>query len=282
MENSVTCKEKKSKITSLGPSLEIEGWAEEIEKAMEDFDFEESVQSNNTTFACCILTQRILSVFCECMLSHEEFDPLAEIIEKMQEEYTPLGPPMSPLTTSYFSYWLLYDVKYKNMGTLAENFLSYASELGMGKLEKESIAAFSSSRMGIYEHIGFEEDYICLKELVTDQITRVICPAGYLGKKGELWLVRVFSALFPEDAHVAATTPYILTGHKKCEWIDFYKRNKIVKGAVGLHKKNHDFMKYGPSIDYWHEFIFLSYVNYTSNHIILSGIPDLKGTKPHE
>jgi hypothetical protein len=152
----------------------------------------------------------------------------------------------------------------------------------MGKLEKESIAAFSSSRMGIYEHVGFDKDCICLKELVTDQITRVVCPAGYLGTKGELWFVRVFPALFSEDAHVAATTPYILQGHQRSEWVDFFKRNKIVEGDLHLHEKMQNFMKYGSSITYWHEFIFLAYANNTSSRICLKGIPDLKGTKPHE
>jgi len=40
-------------------------------------------------------------------------------------------------------------------------------------------------------------------------------------------------------------------------------------------------MKFGPSIHYWLEYVFLAYVNFTKDHILLTGIPDQPKTLPH-
>ncbi|HQG42018.1 MAG TPA: hypothetical protein PLE64_04850 [Spirochaetota bacterium] len=43
-----------------------------------------------------------------------------------------------------------------------------------------------------------------------------------------------------------------------------------------------EFLKYGHSIKYWHNYIMDAYVNHTNNFIYVTGIPDRKGSKPHE
>jgi len=40
-------------------------------------------------------------------------------------------------------------------------------------------------------------------------------------------------------------------------------------------------MKYGLSPNYWHEFIFLAYVNYRFNVVFLTGLPDVPESLPH-
>ena len=62
--------------------------------------------------------------------------------------------------------------------------------------------------MGIYEHCGTVGGKIGLEELVTGRKLSCICPAGYTGKPGELWYVRLCPPLADlVDYHVTVTTP---------------------------------------------------------------------------
>ena len=47
------------------------------------------------------------------------------------------------------------------------------------------------SRVAVYAHEGTDGNTLMLRELVTNQVCQAICPAGYLGQKGELWYARV-------------------------------------------------------------------------------------------
>ena len=40
-------------------------------------------------------------------------------------------------------------------------------------------------------------------------------------------------------------------------------------------------MKFGPSRDYWTEFVFEAYVNHRSDVIFLKGLPDVPKSRPH-
>jgi hypothetical protein len=50
---------------------------------------------------------------------------------------------------------------------------------------------FQDTRMGIYEHVGIKDGQVELRELLADTVFDCHVPAGYLGKKGELWCVRL-------------------------------------------------------------------------------------------
>ena len=77
------------------------------------------------------------------------------------------------------------------------------------------------------------------------------------------------------------TTPYVLIGVTKKDWIDFLKRNMVGIKASSEAEALHRLMKFGPKKNYWNEFVFLAYHHDQSNAIFLSGIPDLKSTLPH-
>ena len=54
---------------------------------------------------------------------------------------------------------------------------------------------------------------------VTDGDFTCHVAAGYRGKPGELWYVRLCPPPHdPADYHVAFTTPYVLTGFGKADW----------------------------------------------------------------
>jgi hypothetical protein len=141
----------------------------------------------------------------------------------------------------------------------------------------------SQSRMGIYEQRGTEGNQVRLRELLTDREYVCHVASGYRGKAGELWYVRLFPPLEPELAtyHIVFTTPYVLIGVTKKDWIDFLRRNIVGMKASNETEAIHRLMKFGPRKNYWNEFVLLGYRHHQPDVIFLSGIPDLKSTLPH-
>ena len=82
------------------------------------------------------------------------------------------------------------------------------------------------------------------------------------------------------DYHVCITTPYFLVGHTKVDWVDFYRRNQIVQGAVGCEYRLNQFMKFGKKKRYWAEYVFYAYMNHETDRIFLAGTPDRLETQP--
>src|SRR6058998_251576 len=56
--------------------------------------------------------QNITSFFAEGVSQLPETKKYAKIVIKAEDEYLPSGPPMSPLTTSFFTTWALYDLRF--------------------------------------------------------------------------------------------------------------------------------------------------------------------------
>jgi len=57
-----------------------------------------------------IYTQNFVSFLSEPISVLKELRQFARIVGNAQDEYIPSFPPMSPLTTSYFTMWALFDV----------------------------------------------------------------------------------------------------------------------------------------------------------------------------
>src|SRR3954454_6322857 len=55
--------------------------------------------------AAYVAAQNLTSFFAESVSSFPEFGPYCRIVAPAQDEYMPSGPPMSPLTMSYFTTW---------------------------------------------------------------------------------------------------------------------------------------------------------------------------------
>jgi hypothetical protein len=127
-----------------------------------------------------------------------------------EDLYTPAGPPISPLTRSYFSGWGLCDL---GVGAQRESYAGIALAVcrALGT-EATLLAAFdilSGSRMGLYRHEGHAGRYVVLTELVTQRTCQALSPSGYTGRRGELWFARVLPSIPPlGDYALVFTTPY--------------------------------------------------------------------------
>ena len=234
--------------------------------------------------AAYIFVHHITSVFSENVSRLPEMRTYAQEVGSAEEEYMPSGPPMSPLTTSFFSCWAFLDHRIgKTTDTLAGCLIEANDSICMNSDQLEALRRMSQSRMGIYEHKGTEDNHVRLRELITDREFVCHSGSGYRGKKGELWFVRLLPPLVPELAtyHIVFTTPYVLIGQSKKDWIAYLKRSMVGMKAPPEADRLHQLLKFGPRRNYWNEFVLLAYHHHQVDAIFLTGIPDLKATLPH-
>jgi hypothetical protein len=227
--------------------------------------------------------QNITSVFAENVSPLPECRQYYKIVEKAEDEYMPAGPPMSPLTGSYFTTWAFFDVRFgPDKETMGTCLIDLADLLDMDPRIVEATREFQRSRMGIYEHLGSAGGRCRLRELITDREFTCYCTSGYVGRPGELWYVRVCPPLWGRaDYWVTVTTPYVFVRMAKADWVAYLNRAMLQVKIKDDEKKLERLMKYGLSTNHWNEYIFLAYVNHQHDAIFLTGSPDVKGSLPH-
>jgi len=242
-----------------------------------------------------IYGQNQLSVLIEQLCDLPELGKLADAFAESQEEYNPSGPPMSPLTTSYFTCWGFFDLcsggaKRETLSTVAIDFCKFM------KLDEGLITLFEkmqASSMGIFKHEGISDNNLFLRELITNREIKAISPSGYFGNPGEIWFARILPPPFDGelfDYSIVFTTPYVLGkvgGSREfipfveSDWLDFFERN-LRKSKIDEEELAYGhFMKYGLSRNYWNEYVFLSYRNHRHERILLEGFPDIPSSLPH-
>ncbi len=240
-----------------------------------------------------IYAQNKLSVLVEQLGELPALLKLTNAYADAQELYLPSGPPMSPLTASYFTCWGFLDLC---VGLKKETFATVTIDLCKSlEVDPELIQAFESmqkSRMGVYIHQGNSGKYVFLEELITEKQIKAIVPSGYAGKPNEIWLVRVFPEPSPElnfGYSVVFTTPYVmmemngdrLIPASKENWLSFFERNiekTKIKDKIHAYEK---LMKYGRNRLFWNEYIFEGYADYRHEMIMLAGFPDIPLSRPH-
>jgi hypothetical protein len=226
-----------------------------------------------------VAVQNQVSVLAEQLTALPETAKLADRIEDAENEYMPSGPPMSPLTVSYFTSWAFFDCAVgARRETLGTCILAVGRALGMAPNFLALVEAMQDSCMRVYAHEGLNPDgTTTLRDLVTGTRSTCLVPSGWRGGVGELWLARV---LPPPASHlttsVVFTTPYILRGSKEQEWLAYFERT--LGAARGDATRSAAMLKY--DVD-WSEYIFAGYVGHVAEAIFLTGLPDVPASLPH-
>ena len=197
-------------------------------------DVEEWIrQGMDPIHAAYAFVQHVTSFFAEGTTRLPEMKKYARIVAEAEDEYMPSGPPMSPLTGSFFTSWALYDLPFDDGDTLASCLIESNDVVGMNPDQLDALTKMAASRMGVYQHVGTDGPHVRLRELVTN--AEFVChpTSGYRGTTGELWYVRLLPPLLPDPAqyHVAFTTPYILMASQN-EWSQFLRRAWSVPAAM--------------------------------------------------
>jgi hypothetical protein len=232
------------------------------------------------THAAYVYAHNFVSALVEKCAGWEEMKAFVKIIARAEDIYMPSGPPMSPLTTSYFTCWSFFDAcAGPAKETIGSVLLEFCGHFGIGNELSRLIRIMQESRMGFYINRGKQGDLLILEELVTRAICNAIVPAGDCGQLGELWYVRVLPPPFAGgSAHVVYTTPYVVLTPEPREWLAYFSR-ALPKQSGSEGYERH--MKFGPTRDYWNDFVFEGYVNYRAGAIYLAGVPDIPASRPH-
>jgi hypothetical protein len=228
--------------------------------------------------------QQMTAYFAETVAPLPEMKAWARVVEKAEEEYMPAGPPMSPLTRSYFWLWALYDLRIgKSTDTLASCQIAANDVIQLDQNQLRVLKRLDRSRMGIYQHVGQEGTNVRLKEIITDREFLCYCTSGYVGEKGELWYVRAVPPLDREmgEFWVTMTTPYVLIDFGKSDWMAFLKRTMLECDGANEPTRLYQVLKYGLGQHYWNEFVFKAYHHHQQDAVFLTGLPDLRDTLPH-
>ena len=228
-------------------------------------------------------TINLISTFIE---HTQDLAPMREAVRFITEKedlYMPSFPPMSPITTSFFSTWTQLDVPFgADRETVGDCLAGLSDLLQIGEVQQKALGRLRESRLGIYQITGAFEDRWQVRELVTGTEIETLIPSGFHGKPGDILLVRLLPSLEGETPyHVAVTTPYILRGASASQWLEYFARHQIIPTTVGLDERLRRHMKLGPSPEYWAEYIFCGYVNHRSDAVFLTGFPDRPETQPH-
>jgi len=251
--------------------------AEALQKTAEDLaDF-------HPAHALYVYAQNQTSLLAEQLTGLPELGPLTRLIGKAEDEYMPSGPPMSPLTPSFFTCWALFDACV-GLGreTIRTTTMAVGSAFGMDGELVRVIGLMQDSRTAVYAHEGADGARIVLRELVTGRMCRAISPSGYQGRAGELWYARV---LPPPVAglkeQVVFTTPYVLVEPGEPDWIAYFDRTLPLATPEERLSAYERHVKWGPARDHWTEFVFEAYVGHRPGVIFLKGLPDLPESRPH-
>jgi hypothetical protein len=230
-------------------------------------------------FAANVELQFRVSLMVESLLGFPETSRHLAWLERNEEAYTPSQPPLSPVTGTFFQNLGWFDVGFGiERETLGDMLLGIARSQKYPRLLQDHLADLADGHTGIYRQTGLADDYIFLRELVTDKDVRVLSMNPYEGFTDALWLVRLVpDRMFVADRHITITTPYILTAGVD-QWLAYLDRQQITDEHAYRR-----LMKPGPNREFWLEFIHQAYAgtNNAGASINLAGLPDFAASRPH-
>lgn len=239
-----------------------------------------------------IYAQNKMSVFVEQIAELPARADLVNAYAEAEERYMPSGPPMSPLTGSYFFSWGVFDLavgaEKETLGTVA---IDLCQVVGTEESLIQLFEHMQTSRMGLYVHEGVDDGHVLLSEFVTGTLHRCISPAGYMGSPGEIWFVRILPEPYeslPMGYSLVFNTPYVIGRYDggfgpadQSEWQAFLDRTIPKTGIPDAGEAYAHLLKYGLSRNYWNDYLMDAYVNHKHNMVMLAGIPDVPTSLPH-
>lgn len=265
------------KVINIGNVVRGRAMADDLQKTIAS---RQDLAQLDPAHAAYVFAQNQVSVLSQQLTALKWMAPFAEIVSEAENLYMPSAPPMSPLTTSFFTCWAFFDACAGTANeTIGTTILEVGAAGGMHPDLLRLIRLMQESRMGFYIHRGREGDVSILEDLVTGAAHRAIVPAGYSGRYNEIWYVRLLPPPFAGGAeHVVFTTPYLILHPAFHKWIAYFRR---VLPATALVADYDLHMKYGPTRKYWNDYVFEAYVNHQPDAIFLAGLPDDPESRPH-
>jgi len=153
-------KTKNQKVIDLSAFKKAKIYAEDLEKTIIS---QKDMEKYDPLHAVYIYAQNKISTFVEMLVDLPALTKLTNAYADAEDLYLPSGPPMSPLTKSYFTCWGLFDLC---IGSQKETFGTIIIDLcKFLKVDPGLIHVFEciqKSRMGFYVHKGTLDKYVLL------------------------------------------------------------------------------------------------------------------------
>ena len=240
-------------------------------------------QGGDPCHALYVVGQNFASVLAEQISMMSEAKGYARVVGRAEDEYLPSGPPMSPLTPSYFTTWAFFDVG--EPGNDGDHYPACRRTDGTARMDTGCGRPHAAIPHGVLRDCGIEGSMVMLREITTQAMYRCHVPAGYVGRLGELWFVRLMPPVNASvDYHIAFTTPYVLVNVAEQAMIDYISRELARMEGRRLPRVQDlyaNLMKHGTDANHWNEYIFCAYCGHQHDVIFLTGIPDIKSSLPH-
>jgi hypothetical protein len=121
--------------------------AEELQKTVVP---PERLTDFHPAHAAYVYAQNQVSVLSEQLTELPHMAPFVKIIARAEDHYMPGGPPISPLTGSYFTSWAFFDVGVgPGQETIGTVILAFGAKFGMLRELLHLIRLMQQSRMGL-------------------------------------------------------------------------------------------------------------------------------------
>jgi hypothetical protein len=243
----------------------------------------EQLAKTHPAHAAYVSAQNQMSIMAEQLLQMPEMKSFVKQIGPAEDEYAPSWPPMSPVSTSYFTCWSTFDLGIgARRETLGDVIIAVAAECGTHSNMLALMQRLQDSRMGIYRVEEPDGTRVRLQDLATGRACKAVCTSGYSGRTNELWYTRVLPPPLPGSTdHVVFTSPYVLTAPNVTGWTAYLDRVASKTSTDTRVEALEQHFKWGPNPWYWMEFVFEAYSRYESGAIFLHGLPDVAESRPH-
>ena len=200
------------------------------------------IQDLDPLFAIYVDVQNKVADFFELFSELPHAQKFCDKHADAEDIYMPSYPPMSPVTNSFFTNWLIFDMAIGvKKETITSVMIDLYRQINASKELINLLVCMQKSYNGLYVHEGTDGNVVFLREIYTNELHKVFVQSGYQGQVGEVWLVRLLPSPVPEylDYKVAFATPYVIVnipvldfGKKTSpkfyhmrEWSDFIGRN---------------------------------------------------------
>lgn len=275
---------RKKKLNHIVDLSEFKSIKEQIKVIKSDLDKRIKNYDSDPNHKIYSLIQNLLSYFSEEISVRKEFNDYYDEVIEVDGIYMPSYPPNSPITGSYDTLRTFCDYEFgKEKETIGSIFYDLSQEMKMEPLILKGLEILNNSSMRFYKHMGRDNDLVILKDIISDKEYLSLSTSKYIGTKDEIWLVRLVPNLDDfYDYQITLTTPYVVLNCNDQDWINYFERQGVNKNDQGAELKYLNFMKRNSKNRYWYNYIMDSYADYEPNGIFLTGIPDIKGSKPHE
>ncbi len=126
------------------------------------------------------LAENVASLMSASISELREAKGFVRIVGNAEDEYMPSGPPMSPLTVSYFTMWALFDVRFgSSRESMGSCILRIGPEFNCPSWLIDTVEQMQQSKVGFVAH------YLIPATSAAKTGTRVIGPDGPVGPSTE-------------------------------------------------------------------------------------------------